>query len=487
MTKRDESIVSQMFGKNSKGNRMTRRIFNSIIIAVFFICSNSVFSADNSAPIKVACVGDSITFGAKIKNRAQKSYPAQLQAMLGNGFKVVNFGISARTLLKKGDRPYWKEKIYRDALEFHPDYVIIKLGTNDIKPGNWKLKNEFAGDLKAFVESFQKLTSKPVVFVSYPVPVQSTRWGMIEQNIVEGVMPLVDQVAKEMNLSIIDFHKAVPANPELFVDGIHPNASGAKLMAEAVCAMLKTKGVLADLDAKAEPSNSALIPKPKLENDFYDWYERHENIKGIIKNQRVDLVFFGDSITHMFGGVPKSKIARGSKIWDKYYGHRNTINMGFGWDRTQNVLWRIENGELEEITPKVAVIMIGTNNQGGTKNANKNTPPEIAEGVAAICKAIHKKTSKCEILLLGVLPRSPKSYVKPIQEINKLIAPLDKEDYITFLNMYDQFADEDGLPKKKLMHDSVHPNATGYNVWAKTMEPVLNKLLNDKAVMSNIN
>ncbi len=481
----DYSPRFRTFKNTSKGDVMTRKGFNLIIVVAFCLFSIPLFSAENSAPIKIACVGDSITYGAKIKNKKKMSYPAQLQAMLGNGFEVTNFGISSRTLLKKGDEPYWKEQIYSDALKFEPDYVIIKLGTNDIKPNNWKHKEEFADDLKALVESFQKLSSKPVVFVSYPVPVQKSRWKMTEQNIVNGVMPQVDQVAKEMNLSIIDFHKAVPAKPELFVDGIHPNASGAKLMAEAVHAMLKAKGVLSDSDIKAKPFNSALMPRPKLERDFYDWDKRHKEVKALIKKQKVDLVFIGDSITHMFGGLPKSRRKRGSRIWNKYYGHRNVVNMGFGWDRTQNVLWRLDNGEFEGITPKVAVVMIGTNNLTGTKNAVKNTPAEIAEGIVAICKTIHKKVPGCKILLLGVLPRSPNHFVNPIKEINKHIAPLDKEDYITFLNMYDQFADKDGLPKQELMRDSVHPNTTGYSVWAKTMEPVLSKLLNDKAVMPN--
>lgn len=230
---------------------MKRRRFNSLLIATISLCSITVFSAD--ALIKIACVGDSITYGAEIENRAKDSYPAQLQKMLGNGFQVGNFGISARTLLKKGDRPYWNEQVYRDALAFQPDYVIIKLGTNDIKPKNWGYKDDFADDLKALVESFQELDSEPTVFVSYPVPVQETRWEMIEENIVEGVMPLVDQVAKELKLTIVDFHKAVPAKSRFYVDGIHPNAAGAKRMAQEAYSTLKSKGVLKK--AKAKHSN----------------------------------------------------------------------------------------------------------------------------------------------------------------------------------------------------------------------------------------
>jgi len=235
--------------------------------------------------------------------------------------------------------------------------------------------------------------------------------------------------------------------------------------------------VKVDSQTTAPHENTAIIPVTKLENDFYDWHQRHNEVKDLIKKQPVDLIFIGDSITHMFGGVPKSRIARGTETWEQYYGKRNVLNLGFGWDRTQNVLWRLKNGELDGVAPKVAVILIGTNNLTGTKNARRNTPAEIAEGVKAICQTLHGKAPKCKILLLGVLPRSPNRFVKPIQEINKLLAEFDKEDYITFLSMNDPFAAANGLPKKELMQDSVHPNAKGYQIWAKTMEPVLSKLL----------
>jgi lysophospholipase L1-like esterase len=237
--------------------------------------------------------------------------------------------------------------------------------------------------------------------------------------------------------------------------------------------------------AKAVSENTATIPVQKLESDFYNWHQRHKEVLGLIKKKPVDLIFIGDSITHMFGGVPKSRIARGSRIWKEYYGHRNAINMGFGWDRTQNVLWRLENGGLEGILPKVAVVLIGTNNMTGTKNARENSPAEIAEGVEAICKTIHKKVPKCKILLLGVIPRGGGRFIKPIKETNDMLALLGENGLITFLNMGEQLGGRDGMPRKELMNDNAHPNAAGYQVWAETMEPVLSKLLDDKAVVPN--
>lgn len=214
-----------------------KRLFASLVLVAFI--AGSVFAAPKEAeksvaPKKVACVGDSITFGSGVKNRSQNSYPAQLQKLLGDGFKVTNFGFSARTLLKKGDRPYWNEKMYQDALALKPNYVIIKLGTNDVKPKNWKHKGEFKADLKEFAESFINLPSQPKVFLSYPVPVQVDKWGINEKSITNGVMPFVKSVAEELNLTIIDFHSAVPAEKQYYADGVHPNAAGAKLMADTV-------------------------------------------------------------------------------------------------------------------------------------------------------------------------------------------------------------------------------------------------------------
>ena len=200
-----------------------------------------VHYVNKGASARVACVGDSITFGAAIKNREKQCYPVQLGALLGEGYEVSNFGISARTLLKKGDKPYWNEKIYQDALDLHPNYVIIKLGTNDVKPVNWKHKEEFKANLKEMAKAFMALPTHPRVFLSYPVPVQQSRWGISDQLIKEGVIPFVKEVAEELKLEVIDFYTGVPAVALNFADGVHPNAAGAKLMAETAWKSLKDR------------------------------------------------------------------------------------------------------------------------------------------------------------------------------------------------------------------------------------------------------
>jgi lysophospholipase L1-like esterase len=185
-------------------------------------------------PIRVACVGDSITFGAGVRDRGNMAYPKQLGRLLGDGYEVRNYGVSARTMLRKGDHPIQKEKAYANALAFEPNIVVIKLGTNDTKPHNWKHKADFAADTKAMIKEFRALPSKPTVYLCRPVPAYPERWGIRDSVIKGEVLPLIDAVGKEMGVTVIDLYTALSDNPKVFPDKIHPNAEGAGLMAKEI-------------------------------------------------------------------------------------------------------------------------------------------------------------------------------------------------------------------------------------------------------------
>ena len=196
-------------------------------------------TARAAEPVKVACVGDSITQGAGAQKG--KSYPAQLQGLLGEGYQVGNFGVSGRTLLKKGDFPYWKEKKYQEALAMEPAIVVIMLGTNDTKPQNWKFEAEFAADYRELVKSFQTLKSKPKVFVCRPVPVPGKgNYGINEENIQKEI-PRLDVLPKELGCEVIDMHAALEKSPELLPDRVHPNTAGAGEMAKAAAKAITAK------------------------------------------------------------------------------------------------------------------------------------------------------------------------------------------------------------------------------------------------------
>ncbi len=216
--------------------------FGSLVLVVFLFylsaCqekSNGIVNRSNySTPIKVACVGNSITFGSGINHRDSLSYPAQLQRMLGDSWEVRNYGVSGRTLLSKGDRPYINEPAFEDAMAFQPDVVLIKLGTNDTKPNNWEYKDEFKDDYRNLIESFQRLDPKPIVVLLKAVPAFPERWGIRDSIIHNHMNPMVEELAKSMNLPIIDLHEPMVGHGELFPDLIHPNAEGAAIMASII-------------------------------------------------------------------------------------------------------------------------------------------------------------------------------------------------------------------------------------------------------------
>jgi lysophospholipase L1-like esterase len=197
--------------------------------------------ADYKGKIRVACVGDSITFGAGVKDRATNCYPAQLGRMLGDKWEVRNFGVSGATLLRQGDKPYGKEKAFAQAKEFEPDVVVIMLGTNDTKPQNWQHKVEFAADARDLVEEFARLPGKPRVFVCHPPPVPNKGNFGINERGVQDEIPVLDKVAQDTGAGVVDVYAALKDHPDLLPDNVHPDAEGATLMARAVYKALTGK------------------------------------------------------------------------------------------------------------------------------------------------------------------------------------------------------------------------------------------------------
>ena len=192
------------------------------------------FKAPRKDAVRVACIGNSITFGAGIKNRSRDSYPSVLARMLGDNYWVKNFGVSARTMLNKGDHPYMNEPAYKNALAFNPNIVVIKLGTNDSKSFNWKYKADFMKDAQTMINAFKGLPSQPKIYLCYPSKAYLTGDGINDDIISKEIIPMIKKLAKKNDLSVIDLHTAMDGMPELFPDHIHPNEKGAQVMAKAV-------------------------------------------------------------------------------------------------------------------------------------------------------------------------------------------------------------------------------------------------------------
>lgn len=204
---------------------------------LLLFCGVSLAAFAQEKIVKVACVGNSITYGSGLKDRNKDSYPMVLGRMLGEGYEVQNFGLGGRTLLRKGDRPYIFENRFRAALAFNPDVVVIKLGTNDSKPINRVyVQDNFVADMTALVDSFRMLPSKPKIFLCYPAKVYSNAGlGSISDSIiVADIIPCVDKVSRQLGLPVIDLHIVTDNMPKNFPDTVHPNEQGAIVIAETV-------------------------------------------------------------------------------------------------------------------------------------------------------------------------------------------------------------------------------------------------------------
>ncbi len=199
--------------------------------------------------IKIACVGDSITCGALLKNRKESCYPAQLEKLLGNQYCVRNFGVNGHALQKNGFRPYWGHKYFRMSSEFGPDIVLIMLGTNDATKRNWKGIDAYTADYRAMLEHYLSLSSQPVVYAMTPPTEFSTskRARVINMPSNERISKMTEsikQLAEEIAVGVIDINAATKNHPECFrFDGVHPDANGAKIIAETVYTELTSKRI----------------------------------------------------------------------------------------------------------------------------------------------------------------------------------------------------------------------------------------------------
>jgi beta-glucosidase len=215
---------------------------------------------------------------------------------------------------------------------------------------------------------------------------------------------------------------------------------------------------------------------PATRSNPTNWLSRHEGFVKQAKKGGVDILFMGDSITDNWR-------SRGSNVWNKVYEPRHAANFGIGGDRTQHVLWRIENGELNGVSPRVTVLMIGTN------NSNDDSPEDIATGIKRIIGGIRQHCPGTKILLLGIFPRGgPRKNsdgsmddgikrMEVIHAVNKIIAKFDNGASIRYLDIGPKFLGTDGKVHKDIMPDLLHPNEQGYQIWVDAMNPTLDEMM----------
>lgn len=217
--------------------------------------------------------------------------------------------------------------------------------------------------------------------------------------------------------------------------------------------------------AGAAQDHDAVTPVPREGG----WMKRHESFNERVAKGNVDLIFIGDSITQGWENA-------GKDVWAKHYAPRNAVNLGIGGDRTQHVLWRLDHGNIDGISPKLAVLMIGTN------NSNSNTPEQIADGVTAIVRKLRDKLPNTKILILAIFPRGadnsdPKRQVN--SKANEIIARLADGKMVEYLDIGPKFLAEDGTLSKDVMPDLLHLNAASYQIWADSIEAHVKRMMGE--------
>lgn len=249
---------------------------------------------------------------------------------------------------------------------------------------------------------------------------------------------------------------------ESFVDGIHPSDLGMKEYAQAYEKKLR------EILNETVGAISTTIPVTQSrEPGMYNWEARHNTLLVMNRSNPPKICFFGNSITHYWGGKPEAKLKNGSDSWEKYLGDLSVQNFGFGWDRVENVLWRIYHGELDEFTAEQVVFMLGTN------NLHSNSDEEIIEGLKLVINATKTRQPKARILLLGIYPRRDKE--ERVANINLKIAQLAGNLDVDYTDVGRVLLNTDGKINETLFTDGLHPNSKGYNKLAPEIRKELTK------------
>lgn len=222
----------------------------------------------------------------------------------------------------------------------------------------------------------------------------------------------------------------------------------------------------------ADLFNGALAPATQnRDHRVYDWVERHNAILELNKPgaSTAQVVLIGDSITHFWGGEPKATRVAGAASWEKFLAPHKPINLGFGWDRTENVLWRLRHGEIAGLRPKAYVVLIGTN------NFQTNSVAETVDGIEEVCLEIRRRSPGAKLLLLGILPRgeSPNELRNKAADANALLKTRVAKLADKYLDLSDRYVGPGGRISKAIMSDFLHPTEKGYEIMGQAIDETL--------------
>lgn len=485
---------------------------NRMLIVGLFFAACTALSADAKRPQPVPRLpaifppksvilfqGDSITHGGRgwdmnhylghgyqaLIAQCYLAYQPEFQLQFINRAKS---GDTTEKLLKRWDQDALKltvsERGYgtvfngkEGAVELKPDVLSLLVGVNDRRGS----AAQYEKNLKELLD--RSLAANPKLKIILGEPFRCPQVTDIDYSKMQGACA---RLALKYHLPLIPYQRLfnerlmrMNPNPSYWSwDTVHPTYAAHTVMADC---WIRTVNDF----YSSSVINTAVIPQAKLENDSYDWYARHQKILLNQKRINPEIVLIGDSITHFWTGrsqagrlsigEPKESEPHFNEVFSKY----RVLNMGFGWDRTQNVLWRLDHGEMDGLKPRIVVLHIGTNNIGGSQNARANTPSEIADAILCICSRIHEKSPTSQILLMGIFPRQPKKtdfWRGQAAKTNKILKDAVKDHpLITYLDIGEKLVEKDGSISREIMFDFCHPTPKGYAIWAEAIRPYLEK------------
>ena len=417
-----------------------------------------------SRRVDLVFIGDSITHGW---DGSFRPGPERLWSAYYGDRNALNLGFS-------GDRTehvLWRLG-HGEVDGLAPRAVVLMIGTNNIGHGGQTVEEAEAG-VRAVCRSIRAKMPRAKLILLAVFPRQDKGPDVAAK--VEDLNRRIAPLGREPETTFLDIHRVFlepdgSLSREVMYDLLHPGPVGYIRWAEALEPTMRR--------IFGPRPNTAVIPRPGIEEAGYDWMNRHGDVLTLQAFAGHDLVLIGDSIIHHWGGEPHSRAPRAPEVWDKFFAPRKALNLGFGWDRTQQVLWRLEQGELGLKPPRVAVVLIGTNNLWpGAVRAN--TDEEIVEGVRAVCEKIQGLSPRTRILLLGILPRGAAGDFDRwrIALVNRQLARLNGKGTVTFLEIGGHLLGSDGSFLPGVMDDLLHPTAAGYRLLAEAMEPTLARLL----------
>ena len=311
----------------------------------------------------------------------------------------------------------------------------------------------------------EKNKNVPILFAEHAVGYAPFYMDTARLNEYHNSSLVIEKIFKELQSSGVKniyllTDKEIDFDINSTTEGLHPNDIG--MMKYATAYEKKIRMIL------NEPVGNIATEIPVEQyRDGYDWLKRHEDIIENIKETNPTTLLIGNSIINYWGGEPKGTLARGGKEWNKYLAPMKVQNAGFGWDRIENVLWRVYHGEFDDFKGKNIVLMIGTNNLG------INTDEDIIDGLQFLINAIKLRKPNTNITMVGILPRTKKE--KDVSTINKKIKEMSLRNRVAYVDFGRDFLIENSINPKLFVSDGLHPNADGYDVLGKDLMTVLKR------------